>query len=95
MSKFEAGYGAEVGRRRDEVVGLTKKLRQQVASAATGSKELVALYAKLESYKAKTIFLDEALRVSRKEVTDTKCVVEERRACWDAAGARMACLKNY
>lgn len=46
-SKFEAEYVAVVGRRRGEVGGFSKQLRQQAASAAAESKGLAAVHAEL------------------------------------------------
>lgn len=48
-SKFDADYIAEMGTRQEEVGGSAKHLRQQVTSAASGSKELAAVHADLDS----------------------------------------------
>lgn len=74
-SKFEAYYVAEVGRRCNEVVEFTKQLYEQVASAAAGLKELLAVHAKLESHKANADSLDEALKVSQKVAATIRGVV--------------------
>lgn len=69
-----------MGRGRDEVGELTKRLRQQSISAAAESKELAAVHIDLESRKAKADFLDEALAVCWKEVTEIKAVVDDQKA---------------
>lgn len=52
------------------------------------------MHAKFDMHMAKPDALDEALKVSRKEVVAIKGVVEKQRARLDAVGARMAELKN-
>lgn len=74
---------------------MTKRLNQQAASAATGSKNLAAVNAELELHKAKADFLDEALKVSRVEVSAVKGIVEKKRAWLVAAGARLAKLRIH
>lgn len=91
--KFEVDYVVEVGCKRDKVES-TKQLRQQSVSAAARTKELAAIHTELESQMAKANFLDDALKVSRKEVAAVKGVVKEQRAWLDVAGARMAELMD-
>lgn len=93
-SKFEVDYVAEVGHGRDVVGGLTKQLLQKIASAAAGSKKLMAVHAELESHKVKANFLDEPLKESQKEIAAIKDVFIEQIVWCDAPGARMAELKN-
>lgn len=83
-----------MGYRRDEVDGLTIRLRQQVSSAAAGSKELVAVNAGLESHKANFDSLNEVLKVIRKAIATLKGVVEKQRARLETIRARMAESKN-
>lgn len=94
-SKFEADYVAVVGRRRDEVHGWTKMLCEQAASAAAGSKELASRHARLESHKTKADFLDQALKVIRKEVAPRIFIGEKQRTQLDATGTKMTELKNH
>lgn len=78
-----------------EIGELTRQICQEAASNAMGLRELAVLYAEFESHKCKANLLDEALEVNRKEGSVAIIgTVGEQRAQLDAAGARMAKIKN-
>lgn len=67
-------------RRRNKVEEITKQLAQQAVSTAAGTKALASIHAESESKKSKVDSLDEALKMSQKEISTVNGVVEEQRA---------------
>lgn len=87
--KIEADYVNKATRRQNEVDEWTRTLRQLAASAAARLKGFEPAHAKLESRKVETVSLNEALKLSWKEVVAIKGIVEEQKTKVDFAGARM------
>lgn len=69
-------------------------MNHQVASAAPGSKTVVAVHSTLESQKATADSPDETLKVRQKKIAAVNSIEEEQRARLDATDAKMAKLKN-
>lgn len=94
MSKCEAEYVSEVGRRKDEVGELNNKFYEQYSPVAAGTRKPVAVYTDYVLRKKQANFLGEAFKLIWEEAVDIKAVVEGMIVRLNASGARIIELKH-